>query len=233
MTQLDLLWEYQLADTEADNMAQSIRQSPKRQKLLKLRDYIREQQESLNTLENELHAMSDRMDVLKEAISLADDQLKDLQKRVQDEQPGSSQEIAQFITQADELFNTLNDYDQEIRRVRKSAENRDHRQRDIKLRAIRSKEEFDQLRIEYDQEYKEKSEILEQLRAVAEQKKKDILPEYLARYTAIKQHSTPPMAKLINGQCGGCNMGFPSSDLAAIRAGKQVECETCGRLIIG
>ncbi|HQA96681.1 MAG TPA: C4-type zinc ribbon domain-containing protein [Clostridia bacterium] len=233
MTQLDLLWEYQLADTEADNMAQSIRQSPKRQKLLKLRDYIREQQESLNTLENELHAMSDRMDVLKEAISLADDQLKDLQKRVQDEQPGSSQEIAQFITQADELFNTLNDYDQEIRRVRKSAENRDRRQRDIKLRAIRSKEEFDQLRIEYDQEYKEKSEILEQLRAVAEQKKKDILPEYLARYTAIKQHSTPPMAKLINGQCGGCNMGFPSSDLAAIRAGKQVECETCGRLIIG
>jgi predicted nucleic acid-binding Zn-ribbon protein len=201
--------------------------------LLKLRDYIREQQESLNTLENELHAMSDRMDVLKEAISLADDQLKDLQKRVQDEQPGSSQEIAQFITQADELFNTLNDYDQEIRRVRKSAENRDRRQRDIKLRAIRSKEEFDQLRIEYDQEYKEKSEILEQLRAVAEQKKKDILPEYLARYTAIKQHSTPPMAKLINGQCGGCNMGFPSSDLAAIRAGKQVECETCGRLIIG
>ncbi|HOQ64077.1 MAG TPA: hypothetical protein PKZ39_08930, partial [Clostridia bacterium] len=134
MTQLDLLWEYQLADTEADNMAQSIRQSPKRQKLLKLRDYIREQQESLNTLENELHAMSDRMDVLKEAISLADDQLKDLQKRVQDEQPGSSQEIAQFITQADELFNTLNDYDQEIRRVRKSAENRDRRQRDIKLR---------------------------------------------------------------------------------------------------
>jgi len=233
MTQLDLLWEYQLADTEADNMAQSIRQSPKRQKLLKLRDYIREQQESLNTLENELHAMSDRMDVLKEAISLADDQLKDLQKRVQDEQPGSSQEIAQFITQADELFNTLNDYDQEIRRVRKSAENRDRRQRDIKLRAIRSKEEFDQLRVEYDQEYKEKSEILEQLRAVAEQKKKDILPEYLARYTAIKQHSTPPMAKLINGQCGGCNMGFPSSDLAAIRAGKQVECETCGRLIIG
>ena len=233
MTQLDLLWEYQLADTEADNMAQSIRQSPKRQKLLKLRDYIREQQESLNTLENELHAMSDRMDVLKEAISLVDDQLKDLQKRVQDEQPGSSQEIAQFITQADELFNTLNDYDQEIRRVRKSAENRDRRQRDIKLRAIRSKEEFDQLRIEYDQEYKEKSEILEQLRAVAEQKKKDILPEYLARYTAIKQHSTPPMAKLINGQCGGCNMGFPSSDLAAIRAGKQVECETCGRLIIG
>lgn len=233
MTQLDLLWEYQLADTEADNMALSIRHSPKRQKLLKLRDYIRDQQESLKTLENELHAMSDRMDVLKEAISLADDQLKDLQKRVQEEQPGNSHEIAQFITQADELFNTVNDYDQEIRRVRKIAENRDRRQRDIKLRAIKSKEEFDQLRIEYDQEYKEKAAILEQLRAVAEEKKKDILPEYLARYTAIKQHCTPPMAKLINGQCGGCNMGFPSSDLAAIRSGKQVECETCGRLIIG
>lgn len=233
MTQLDLLWEYQTADTEADNMAQSIRQSPKRQKLLKLRDYIRDQQESLKTLENEILAMTDRMDVLKDAISLADDQLKALQKRVQEEPPGSSAEIAQFIAEAGQLSATLSDYDQEIRRVSKSASDRDRRQRDIKLRAIKSKEEFDLLRVDYDQEYKEKSEVLDKLRALAEEKKKGIEPEYLAKYTAIKQHCTPPMAKLNNGQCGGCNMGFPSSVLASIRSGKQVECETCGRLIIG
>lgn len=233
MTQLDLLWDYQTADTEADMMAHSIRTSPKRQKLLKLRDYIRDQQEGLKTLENEVLAMSDRMDVLKEAIQLADDQLKSLQKRIQDTPPTNSKEIAQYIGEADQLTGTLNDYDQEVRRVRKSASDRDRKQRDIKLRAIKSKEEFDQLRVEYDQEYKEKSEVLERLKANAEEKKKGIEPEYLARYTAIKQHCTPPMAKLINGQCGGCNMGFPSSVLATIRSGKQVECETCGRLIIG
>ncbi len=233
MTQLDLLWEYQTADTEADMLAHSIRQSPKRQKLLKLRDYIRDQQDNLKTLESEIHAMTDRMDVLKEAISLADDQLKALQKRVQEEPPTSSEQIALYITEAEQLSNTLNEYDQEVRQVRKSASDRDRRQLDIKMRAIKSKEEFDQLRVEYDEEYKEKSEILDRLRAVAEEKKKDIEPEYLARYAAIKQHCTPPMAKLINGQCGGCNMGFPSSVLATIRAGKQVECETCGRLIIG
>lgn len=233
MTQLDLLWEYQTADTEADMMAHSIRTSPKRQKLLKLRDYIRDQQEGLKTLENEVLAMSDRMDALKEAIQLADEQLKSLQKRIQDTPPTNSQEIAQYISEADQLTGTLNDYDQEVRRVRKSASDRDRKQRDIKLRAIKSKEEFDQLRVEYDQEYKEKSEVLERLKANAEEKKKGIEPEYLARYTAIKQHCTPPMAKLINGQCGGCNMGFPSSVLATIRSGKQVECETCGRLIIG
>ncbi len=233
MTQLDLLWEYQAADTEADAMAHAIRQSPKRQKLLKLRDYIRDQQESLKTVESEVLAMSDRMEALKDAISLADDQLKALQKRIQDEPPANSQEIAAYIAEAGQLSATLSDYDQEVRRVSKSASDRDRRQRDIKLRAIKTKEEFDQLRDEYDQEYKEKSEVLERLRALAEEKKKGIEPEYLARYTSIKQHSTPPMAKLVNGQCGGCNMGFPSSVLAAIRAGKQVECETCGRLIIG
>lgn len=233
MTQLDLLWEYQTADTEADMMAHSIRTSPKRQKLLKLRDYIRDQQEGLKTLENEVMAMTDRMDALKEAIQLADEQLKSLQKRIQDAPPTNSKEIAQYIAEADQLTTTLNDYDQEVRRVRKSASDRDRKQRDIKLRAIKSKEEFDQLRVEYDQEYKEKSEVLERLKANAEEKKKGIEPEYLARYTAIKQHCTPPMAKLINGQCGGCNMGFPSSVLATIRSGKQVECETCGRLIIG
>lgn len=233
MNQLDLLWEYQTADTEADMMAHSIRQSPKRQKLLKLRDYIRDQQESLKTLESEIMAMTDRMDVLKDAISIADDQLKALQKRIQDDPPTSSKDIALFIAEADLLSTTLNDYDQEVRRVRKNATDRDRRQRDIKMRAIKSKEEFDQLRVDYDQEYKEKSEVLDRLRAAAEEKKKGIEPEYLARYTAIKQHCTPPMAKLINGQCGGCNMGFPSSVLASIRSGKQVECETCGRLIIG
>ncbi len=233
MTQLDLLWEYQMADTEADNMAHSIRQSPKRQKLLKLRDYIRDQQESLKTLENELVAMSDRMDALKDAVSYADDQLKQLQKRVESEPAQTSQQIGQYVAEANQLNLTLGDYEQEIRRVRKSAEDRDRRQRDIKVRAIKSKEEFDVLREEYEQEFKEKSEVLDQLRLAAEEKKKGIEPEFLARYTAIKQHCTPPMAKLINGQCGGCNMGFPSSVLAAIRSGKQVECETCGRLIIG
>jgi predicted nucleic acid-binding Zn-ribbon protein len=233
MTQLDLLWEYQTADTEADLMAHSIRQSPKRQKLLKLRDYIRDQQESLKTLENEVIAMSDRLDALRDAISLSDDQLKGLQKRIQDDPPATSREVAQFSADAEQLTATLSDYDLEIRRVRKSAADRDRKQRDIKLRAIKSKEEFDQLRVEYDQEYKEKSEALDKLRAAADEKKNGIDAEHLAKYTAIKQHCTPPMAKLSNGQCGGCNMGFPSSVLSAIKSGRQIECETCGRLIIG
>ncbi|MDI9520050.1 MAG: C4-type zinc ribbon domain-containing protein [Bacillota bacterium] len=233
MTQLDMLWEYQLADTEADSMAHAIRQSPKRQKLLKLRDYIRDQQESLKSLEGEVAAMMDRVEVIKEAIALADDQLKALQKRVQEEPAANSREAAVFISEAEQLFNTLNDFDSEVRRVSKNASDRERRQRDIKLRAYKSKQEFDQLRVEYDQEYKEKSEILDKMRAAAEEKKKGIEPKYLERYNSIKQHCTPPMAKLINGQCGGCNMGFPSSVLAAIKAGKQVECETCGRLIIG
>lgn len=233
MTQLDLLWEYQLADTEADQLAHSIRQSPKRQRLLKLRDYIKEQQESLKNLENEVMAMSDRMDALKDAISLADDQLKNLQKQIQEHPPEDSAQSAQYISETQQLSQTLHDYNLEIKRIRQSAQDRDRRQRDIKLRALKSKEEFDILRVDYDQEFKEKSEILDQLRAVAEEKKKDIQPEYLARYTAIKQHCNPPMAKVLNGQCGGCNMGFPSSVMAAIKSGQQVECENCGRLIIG
>lgn len=232
MSQLDLLWDYQTADTEADMLALSIKQSPKRQKLLKLRDYIKDQQDGLRTIQNEVLAMSDRMDALKDAVSLADDQLKQLQKRIQDEPPASSEGIAEFINEANRLTATLSDYDQEIRHVRKSAADRDRRQRDAKLRAIKSKQEFDDLRVEYDQEYKEKSELLEQLRRKAEEKKKDIEPEYLAKYAAIKQHCTPPMAKLVDGQCGGCNMSFPSSVLYKIRAGQQVECETCGRLIL-
>ena len=119
------------------------------------------------------------------------------------------------------LVNDLNEYDQETRRIRKDAADRDKKQRDIKRLAVKIKTEFDALREEYNTEYQQKAKELESLQAIADDK-----------YNAVKQHSVPPMAKLVNDRCGGCNMSFPSSVLHAIKAGKDVECETCGRMIL-
>ena len=70
------------------------------------------------------------------------------------------------------------------------------------------------------------------MREKAKEKMAGIEPQYIEKYNTIKQQCTPPIAKLQNGQCGGCNMSFPSSVLSSIKNGKLVECETCGRMVI-
>ena len=54
----------------------------------------------------------------------------------------------------------------------------------------------------------------------------------IERYRAIKQHCTPPMAKLINGQCSGCFMSLPSATLLKLKDGNElILCDNCGRII--
>ena len=43
MNQLDLLWEYQQADMEAERQENTMKRSPTRQRLLKYQEYLREQ----------------------------------------------------------------------------------------------------------------------------------------------------------------------------------------------
>ena len=232
MNQLELLWDYQLADVEADNVKKDIARSPQRLKLLKLRENIQEQQNFLKTLETEAAAMLDRIDVLQDAISMNEEQLKLLQNKVQDNPAKDSKEAREYIMDTQRLVNDLNEYDQETRRISKDAADRDKKQRDIKRLAVKIKTEFDALREEYNTEYQQKAKELESLQAIADEKAKKLDKALLDKYNAVKQHSVPPMAKLVNDRCGGCNMSFPSSVLHAIKAGKDVECETCGRMIL-
>ena len=73
---------------------------------------------------------------------------------------------------------------------------------------------------------------LTQAKAQAEEKAKGIAPAYLEKYQTIKRHSFPPLARMVGTQCTGCNMSLPSGVVRDVQSGKEVECETCGRLLI-
>lgn len=232
MDQLHLLWEYQKADVEADKMEASIKRSPVRQKLIKYRDYYADQQNAMKRIESEVAAMQDRLEALKDAIKMTDEQLHTLHGKIESEPPQSSQEVQQFISDAKRFQNNLNAYEQEIKRIRKDAADRERQQHDVRVRAAKAKSEFDKLKESYDEEKKEKDQELEALRAVAREKAAGIEPKYLETYRDIKKHSVPPLAALYGDQCGGCNMSLPSSVSRKVKAGSLVECETCGRLLI-
>jgi predicted nucleic acid-binding Zn-ribbon protein len=233
MDQLEMLWEYQQADMEADRLENEIRRSPNRVKLVKSRDFLVEQQNTIKQIENEVLVMSDRIDVIRDAILRAEDQLKALTAKLEKEPPQSLEDARQQSFDARKLMDTLNGFEQEMKRIRKDAGDRDHQQHEVRLRAAKVKAEFDQLKAAYDVEYKERMAALEKQRATAAQKAKGIAADLMEKYKTIKLHSVPPMARLLNDQCGGCNMSLPSVVLRSIKAGGTVvECETCGRMII-
>ena len=232
MDQLHLLWEYQKADVEVDKLEASIKRSPVRQKLVKYRDYYAEQQNAMKRIENEVATMQDRLEALKDALKMTDEQLHSLHHKMETEPPKNSQEVQQFMSEAKRFQNNLTAYEQEIKKIRKDAGDRERQQHDVRVRAAKAKSEFDKLKATYDDEKKEKDGELEALRAAAAEKAKPIEREYLERYRDIKKHSVPPLAALYGDQCGGCNMSLPSSVSRKVKAGELVECETCGRLLI-
>ena len=232
MNQLNLLWDYQTADIEVERISREIKRSPKRQQLVKYRDSLLDQQKTLNRIEEEVLTMQDRLEALSDAIQRTESQIQGIQEKLQAKEPENTEETERFIADVKRLIGNLNDYEADIKRIRNDSIEREKLQRDVKVRAARTKKEFDKLKVEYDEEFKGMNDRLTDAKAKADELAKPISPAYLEKYQTIKRHSFPPLAKMIGSQCTGCNMSLPSGVVKDVQSGKEVECETCGRLLV-
>jgi len=230
--QLDMLWQFMQVDMEADNFENTIRQSEKRQKLLKQRNFLMEQQNNMKKLENDVAAMTDRLEAVRDEAERLQKVLGNLVEEIEANPPKSAEEAETRMDSVQKLMDSLSRYEQELSKMRKDAEIKDRQQREIRVRAAKTKIEYDQLKQEYDVEFKKDAAKLKEMRAKTEAEAKKLDPAALEKYQNIKQHCTPPMAKLIEGQCSGCFMSLPSATLLEIKTGeKVVVCDNCGRIL--
>lgn len=230
--QLDVLWQFMQVDMEADHFENKMRQSESRQKLIKQRNFLMEQQANMKKLENDVAVMQDRLEAVGDEAARLEKQLNTLCAEIE-ANPAQSAEEAQKQSEAmQKVLEPLSRYEQELQKMRKDAEVKDRQQKEIRVRAAKTKMEYDQLKLSYDKEFKADSTKLQQMRDNIEKEAKKVEPKLLERYRSIKQHCTPPMAKLIDGQCSGCFMSLPSATLLELKEGKRiVECDNCGRII--
>ena len=229
---LEKLWQFMQVDMEADKFEAKIRQSEKRQKLLKQRNFLMDQQNNMKKLESDVAAMSDRLEAVRDDAERLQKVLTGLMEELESNPPTSEEEANARMEPVQKLMDNLTRYEQELSKMRKDAEVKDRQQREIRVRAAKTKQEFDQLKQEYDVEFKQDTTTLKEMRARTEQESGKIEPDLLEKYRTIKQHCTPPMAKLIDGQCSGCFMSLPSATLLAIKEqGKLVTCDNCGRIL--
>ena len=232
MEKYEALWAYQVEDMKADAIALAIKRSPTRQKLEKARDFILDRQKQYKQIEEDIGAMVDRKDIIAQAIVRSKEQLDSLQKRFEAAPPTTSDEVKSLLAEVSRCRDTIRQYEVEISRIVKETDANEKLQRSVRLDAANAKKSFDQLKADYEEESKSKKEDLENQRAKAKEVMDQVDPALLEEYETIKKHISPPVARLIHGQCSGCNTSLPSAILSKIKGGTLVECETCGRMII-
>ncbi len=234
MDQMQQLWFYQQADIAVDRYEREMHKSPNRQKLIKHREFLLSQQEAMRRIESDVESMGERIGTIRAEVTRLEEELKDLQDTLTEEEPETIEITRKSLSYAQKLVSSLNRLEQELQKIRKDAEARDRQQHEIRVRAAKARQEFDKLKALYDAEYKEQSDALIKLKAESAQAAQGISEELLEKYKQIKQHSMPPIAKLLDGnRCGGCNMNMPQVALRSIRTGaKSVECENCGRIVL-
>ncbi len=233
MEQLEMLWAYQQEDMKADRIALEIRRSPTRQQLEKSRDFIADRKEQYTKIEEQVAVMADRMDIIRDALPRCEEQLASLSKELEENAPADLAAVQALLSKVSRCRDTINSYEKEMRRIAKDSNEFVRNQQTLQVEAAQEKQKFVTLRESYNKELTEQKAKLEAQRAVAEKAAEGIDPKLMEEYRTIKKHITPPLARLLNDQCGGCNTAQPSALLRKIKSGTEIiECETCGRMII-
>ena len=232
MDKFEALWAYQTEDIKADAIANEIRRSPIRQKLEKSRDFIMDRQKQYKQIEDSIAVITDRKDVLEQALDRAIRQLEYLKEQMTGLDPEDGDAVAALRRDVAEARDQLRSFEKELNQMNTDSGNYDKQLRAVRVEAAKAKQSFDQLKVDYENESKAKKAELETQRARVRALEGTVDPDLMAEYLSIKKHTTPPVSRLQYGQCSGCNTSLPSAILSKIRNGTLVECETCGRMII-
>ena len=231
--QYERLWQYQQVDMELDQYEKEMRGNSNRKELLKHRDFLLEQQNVLKKIEADVEVMSDRMEALADEITRLNGSVSEAAANLEANRPQDAEEARRQIAAMQKLLSTISRYESELAKMRKDSEARDRQQREVRVRAAKARAEFDRIKVIYDEEYKTAAVKLEALKKKVAREAEGIDPELLEKYKAIKRHSTPPITRIHDDRCGGCNMQLPAADMNKIRTGAPfVECENCGRIIL-
>ncbi len=234
MEQLDRLWQYQKADLDVVRYETEMRQFPMRQKLLKLRNLVADQQTLVKGMENDTAAALERLENMRAQHEKLEAQCAAIAEKLNAEDGfASSAEAHHALMQLQDAEAKLRACEKDLSHMVRDSQHIGARYKEIRQKAIKARDEYTRLKAVYDGELAKQTEKLNALKAAREEAAKDVDASYMSRYNAIRGQTMPPMAMLVGGnQCGGCNMSLPAVVTQTLRdKSRIVECENCGRIL--
>ena len=231
MSELDLLWSYQIADLAVDQAERKLRSLPERQALLKTRNFIVEQQDVVKGWEDDAPKVSDRIEKLKAYYSTVTDKLQAQMEELDDIEEYAEGDLTSLRNDVQQSINQLNRIEKELNQIVGNMANQQKRWAQIRGDLNKARKEYPELKDRYDRaSVTINGEIIEK-RKVRDQAGESVSEPLLNKYKRIKQVRTPVLVHVLGEQCGGCNMQLASVVLRNVVSGENVvECENCGRI---
>lgn len=227
---LEALWIFQQADLEVDRFEAQLKGSKRRQLLLKLRTFLKEQQDAMAKVEGEVAQLEQRVEQIQEQNQARGAELEEMLQSAS----GLGEEaraVRDLLTDARHLAELFARSEHDLERMQRQIQNLEKQRKDINSRFSKAKGEYDRVKAEYDDELAQSADKLEQLRSARDEKREGIPNELMERYQAVKKRKIPPVAIRSNDQCLGCNMGLPAVFLETKISEQIIECENCGRIL--
>ncbi len=232
LSKLDALWEYQKADLVTDDFENKAKKSPRRVKLLKLRALIAEMQEQLQKIKESLAAYQENVASFQGEIETQEGRIASYATKLEGMENSESEGAAELMAELRASIDKVRSIEKQLAEMSNSLTGMDRQQKEVRMKAMKARAEYSQLKAAYDEEFKGASEELGRLRAARNALGEKVDAALLQKYKNIKLICSPPMAKPNGDQCGGCHMSLPSVVLTALKEDKGiVECDNCGRIL--
>lgn len=235
MGKLDALWQYQEAQLIKERLEQTLRNTPARTKLNKLRGFLSEQQQAIAKLkqaieqrEAELEHINDQVVQLEKKIELEVAEFSQMQS----DEECTAEEFTECKKNLEALQNELNTLRRTLQDLIQWIEQTAKEYVHTRNKAGKAKKEYDALRVVCDEEYATYKDKIDNATREMEEKAKLVDGDLLERYQKVKQNHAVPMAKVEHNQCSGCYMSLPMVVVKRVASHEGiVECENCGRIL--
>ena len=235
MTQTEILWKYQEAETELDRLRKELESTPERQKLRKLRKILQEQTEkidayraSLKEKEAELEAGVQKLEALLKDYDLEQD---DLNIMMEDEE-ATAEELTECRKSIEELLGKVNSLKKSLTDCQAFITKTSEAIREAYQKGSKTKRDYEAAKAVVETERTEHQPIVDKAQKNVDMIGAQLSPEILKRYKAIKKKYPNPVATIQDNRCTGCGMSVSMSVVKKFQAGGNViECENCGRMI--
>lgn len=233
MNKLDALLNYQEADAKLMEYENKLRNSPARQKLLQVKNYLLEQQEKWKQFEKETFQRQARYEKLKEYYDQATVEFKEIEEKYLEASKDTKEDLDIIRRQYENIQNSLAKLRRELVKVIK--EMNDSEQMVVKMyNSVNSaKKEFTELKDIHQKELDDAKDDMEKAKKAVLTAGKKVDKELLERYSKVRKTKPNPVALVVEDKCGGCNMELPYLTLSKIKENNDiiVECENCGRIL--
>ena len=229
------LLAYQDADLEKQQIEAAVKTTANRQKLNKLAKYIKQQQATLNKLNEDMEVFYASVSKIKtqyDAVLKRLDLESSEYETLKGDEECTSEEMTEFRHDIEKLNREAGNLEKEIKQQFRNLEEAVGEYQKTRQQGAKAKKEYDQLKIVCQKERDDAAIDMLALDKKMEELEKKVSPALMSRYKRVRLHHNMPIVEVREGKCSGCNMALPS--LASRRlVGEDMilECENCGRLL--